>query len=405
MSATAKPLRVLEIETFGQGGLIHYAWNLSGALAHRGHDVHLLTAVDFELEDRPLPTGVTLHRTVGGLGKRFAGLPRSLAAMGRKGEVLLDARKVASVARSLQPDIIHLHNTNTSAIAYLGRLRALGIPLVSTAHVVTPHERVALQDSVYRRIHHLPDAVIAHSSMDRDRLADEFDVDPRQVSVIPHGDYEFFTDAESPPSRESSRTQLGLDARAPVALFFGYLREYKGLDLLLDAWPAVLERVPEARLVVAGNPVRLPKERREALLAQAERLGVLHRFEYVPFDEVPTYFAAADVLALPYRAISQSGVLYLALSLGVPVVASAVGAWPDLLDHGENALLVPPGAVPELAEALARTLGDPALRGRLVEGGRRVAEAHSWPSIAAQTEATFRAVMQHHARGAGIKSS
>ncbi len=405
MSATANPLRVLEIETFGQGGLIHYAWNLSGALARRGHDVHLLTAVDFELEDRPLPAGVTLHRTVGALGKRFAGLPKPVAALGRKGEVLLDARKVASVARSLRPDIIHLHNTNTSAIAYLGRLRALGIPLVSTAHVVTPHERIAMQDSVYRRIHHLPDAVIAHSAMDRDRLADEFDVDPGRVSVIPHGDYEFFTGEESPPSRESSRKRLGLDPRAPVALFFGYLREYKGLDLLLEAWPAVLDRVPDARLVVAGNPVRLPKDRRETLLAEAERLGVLHRFEYVPFDEVPAYFAAADVLALPYRTISQSGVLYLALSLGVPVVASAVGAWPELLDDGENALLVPPGSVPELAEALARALGDPALRGRLVEGGRRVAEAHSWPAIAEQTEAAFQALVQRPAEGGAVSSS
>ncbi|MEE4174539.1 MAG: glycosyltransferase family 4 protein [Xanthomonadales bacterium] len=393
MSDTANPLRVLEIETFGQGGLIHYAWNLSGALAGRGHDVHLLTATEFELEGRPVPDGVTVHRTVGALGSRLGGLPGAVATLGRKGEVLLDARKVAAVARSLRPDIIHLHSTNASAIAFLSGLRTLGTPLVSTAHVVTPHERIALQDSVYRRIHHLPDAVIAHSTVDRDRLAEEFDVSPSRVSVIPHGDYAFFNDGERPPSRAAARDQLGLDAGAPVALFFGYLREYKGLDLLLDAWPAVLGRVPDARLVVAGNPVRLPPDRLRALRAQAAGLGVLHRFEYIPFDEVPAYFAAADVLALPYRAISQSGVLYLALSLGVPVVASRVGAWPDMLDDGQSALLVPPGSVPDLADALARTLGDPALRGRLVEGGRRVAEAHSWPAIAAQTEELFRSLL------------
>lgn len=392
MDDSANPLRMLEIETFGQGGLIHYAWNLSGALARRGHEVHLLTATDFELEDRPVPDGLTVHRTVGALGKRFAGLPTAVATLGRKGEVLLDARKVAAVARSLRPDVIHLHNTNTSAIAFLSRLRALGIPLVSTAHVVTPHERIALQGSVYRRIHTLPDAVIAHSDVDRDRLAREFGVDPARVSVIPHGDYEFFNEGEHPPSREEARNRLGLDLKAPVALFFGYLREYKGLDLLLDAWPDVLKRVPDARLVVAGNPVRLPPDRQQALRAQADRLGVLHRFEYIPFDEVPAYFAAADVLALPYRAISQSGVLYLALSLGVPVVASRVGAWPDMLDDGQSALLFPAESVPDLAEALARTLGDPALRGRLIEGGRRVAEAHAWPAIAEQTEALFRSL-------------
>lgn len=396
MRDPALPLRVLEIETFGQGGLTHYAWNLSGALARRGHDVHLLTATEFEFADRALPSGVSLHRIVGSFGRQFSRLPQAFAAfaaLGRKGEVLLDARRVAAQARTLQPDVIHLHNTNSSAVAYLSQLRTLGIPLVATAHVVTPHERVAMQEKLYRKIHHLPDALIAHSEPDRGRLEDEFDVDPACVSVIPHGDYEFFSDDVAPPSRAAARAQLGIDEEAPTALFFGYLREYKGLDVLLDAWPKVLERVPDARLVVAGNPVRLKVERREALRAQAEALGVLHRFEYVPFEEVPAYFAAADVLTLPYRAISQSGVLYLALSLGVPVVASAVGAWPDMLDDGENALLVQPDSDQELAETLVRALSDPELRQRLADGGRQLAKSHAWPAVAEKTEQVFQSLL------------
>ena len=101
------------------------------------------------------------------------------------------------------------------------------------------------------------------------------------------------------------------------------------------------------------------------------------------------YFAAADVLAMPYRHISQSGVLYLALSLGVPVVATTVGALPEVLRHDDSALLVPPESPAMLADALSRLLGDSELRGRLAQGGRRLADEHSWPAIAAQTERAF----------------
>ena len=101
------------------------------------------------------------------------------------------------------------------------------------------------------------------------------------------------------------------------------------------------------------------------------------------------YFRAADVLVMPYRHISQSGVLYLALSLGVAVVATSVGALPEVLRDGESALLVPPESPADLARALARALADDGLRSRLVAGGREVAEHHSWPAIAECTEQAF----------------
>ncbi len=199
----------------------------------------------------------------------------------------------------------------------------------------------------------------------------------------------FFERGGERPDRETARGSLGLDPENEVALFFGYIREYKGLDLLLEAWETVRDSRPGARLVVAGDPVRLAPERREELEAWAARLGAVARFEYIPFSDVARYFAAADVLVMPYRHISQSGVLYLALSLGVPVVATRVGALPEMLRDGDSAVLVPtedPGA---LAEALIRALGDSELRDRLVEGGRRVAEEHSWSSIAERTESAF----------------
>ena len=384
-------MRLVEVETFGRGGLTHYAYNLSRALAGRGHQVTLVTGAGYELEGRrDLPANVRVIPQIGRFTRRpRPAWPAFALRIARRVEAVLDALAVAALARRLRPDLVHLHCTNPVALVYLWLLRRLGVPLVATAHVVTPHEPIRFQQAIYRRIHRLGDLVVAHSEVDRGRLIEEFDVDPGRVIVIPHGDYGFFETRGEPVDRSRARESLGLGPGDEVALFFGYIREYKGLDVLLDAWSAVAEARPRARLVVAGDPVRLAPARRRQLAKRATRLGAIHRFEYIPFSDVPRYFAAADVLAMPYRRISQSGVLFLALSLGVPVVATRVGALPEMLRDGDSALLVAPVSPAALGEALARALGDPELRERLARGGRRVADEHSWASIAERTEEAF----------------
>jgi len=388
-------MRILEIETFGRGGLIHYAYNLSCALAERGHEVTLLTTAAYELEGRSLPTNVRIVKTIGRWTRRMGGAwPRFAKTFARRVEAIFDACAVALLARRLQPDVIHLHCTNSISLVYLFLLRRLRLSLVATAHVVTPHEPISFQDGIYRRIHRIGDLVIAHSEFDRQRLLDEFAVDPSRVTVIPHGEYGFFERLGEAPDREAARRSFGFETGDEVALFFGYIREYKGLDLLFEAWDQVVKSRPRARLLVAGDPVQLEPARRQELEAWADRLGALHRLEYIPFSAVPRYFAAADLLVMPYRHISQSGVLFLALSLGVPVLATRVGALPEMLQDGESALLVPPESPTALAQSLVRALGDPALRDLLAAGGRRVAEEHSWFSIAEQTESAFARLLE-----------
>jgi glycosyltransferase involved in cell wall biosynthesis len=383
-------MRILQIETFGRGGLTHYAYNLSCALAERGHEVTLTTGAAYELEGRRLPTNVRLVKAIGRITHWTDGtLPPFLLNLLRKSEAVVDAVVVTALARRLQPDVIHFHCTNPISLVYLTLLRLLRIPLVATAHVVTPHETIPFQDAVYQRIHRTSHLNIAHSNEDRKRLLEEFGVDPGRVVVIPHGEYGFFDNGGDVLDQETARRGFGLHPRDEVALFFGYIREYKGLDVLLEAWPAVKDRRPEARLLVAGDPVRLEPARRDELESSAQRLGVVHRFEYIPFADVSRYFHASDVMVMPYRHISQSGVLFLALALGVPVVATNVGVLPEILRDGDSALLVAPESPSALAEALIRLLGDSALQERLARNGRRIADQHSWPSIAERTESAF----------------
>lgn len=389
-------MHILEIETFGRGGLIHYVYNLSCALAERNHEVTLLTTAGYELEDRGVPHGLRIVKTIARFSQRQGGTRGGVIyRLLRKVEAVVDAFAAAAFARRLRPDIIHFHCTNSVALLYVVLLRALGIPLVTTAHVVTPHERSRTSDTVFERIHRMSPLIIAHSDFDRKRLLDELALgcDERRVVVIPHGEYGFFERGNEPPDPLTARESLGLEPQHEVALFFGYIREYKGVDVLLEAWETVMNARPAARLVVAGDPVRLDHARRNQLESWASRLGVVHRFDYIPFSDVTRYFAAADVLVMPYRHISQSGVVFLALSLGVSVVATRVGGLPELLRDGESALLVPSESSAALAQALSRLLGDAELRQRLSDGGRRVAHEHSWASIAETTESAFESLI------------
>jgi glycosyltransferase involved in cell wall biosynthesis len=393
--ATGRPLRILEIETFGHGGLMHYVHNLSCALADRGHRITLVTAAGYELQGQPRPSGVDVRPVIGRMSQRTREwLPRLGSRVVQKAEAVVDAGLVTRLVRRIAPDIVHLHSTNQIALAYLILLRALRVPVAVTAHVVTAHERTTLQDAVRRRIHQLSPLIIAHSEHDRRRLLDEISIEPTRVVVVPHGEYGFFARGVETLTREEARRSFGLKPEDETALFFGYIREYKGLDVLLDAWPAVAAARPAARLVVAGDPARLDPARRQELEAAATRVGAIHRFAYIPFSEVARYFAAADALVLPYRHVSQSGVLFLALAMGLPVVATRVGALAEVLRDGDSALLVEPGSAPALSAAVTRVLADRDLRARLADGGRRIAAECSWPSIAARTEAAFETLLR-----------
>lgn len=380
-------MKILEIEPFGRGGILHYAHNLAVALADRGHEATLLTSASFELEGQSSASShVRVVMTLGRFSRRFVHrTPALLRGLLLKIEAVFDAAAAAVVARRLRPDIVHFHSANTSALLYLLCLQAAGRPIVVTAHVVTPHEPVRFQKTIYRLLHLLGDLTIAHSEFDRKRLIEELRLSPEKIAVIPHGEYGFFEREAPAPSRVEARRRLGLGPDDEVALFFGYIREYKGLDLLLDAWPQVSQARPRARLVAAGDPVRLDEARRREFESQADRMGAVHHFRYIPFDEVPQYFAAADVLVMPYRHISQSGVLFLALSLGVPVIATEVGGLGELLEHGRTAMLIPPESISELAEVVVDVLGDEALRTRLSDNGRVLAQEHSWEAIADRT--------------------
>jgi len=147
------------------------------------------------------------------------------------------------------------------------------------------------------------------------------------------------------PSRDDARRQLGLDGN--VALFFGHVRPFKGLDIALRAWPRLRTQVT---LVVAGEAWWKGEAEYRELARGLE--NVVLDFRFIPNAEIATYFAAADVVLAPYRIEAQSGVALTAFHFARPVIATTVGGLPEIIEEGGNGMLVPPEDPAALAAAV-----------------------------------------------------
>ncbi|GIW19968.1 MAG: hypothetical protein KatS3mg065_0264 [Chloroflexota bacterium] len=277
-------------------------------------------------------------------------------------------------------------------------LRALSIPTVYTAHetvpwrVRSPVARILL-GILYRSV----DRIIVHNESDRFELAGAFGIDPKKIVVIRHGDFSLI--AAPDMDQQEARAKLGLPNHSALALFFGTLRSSKGVDVLVRAWPQVVESLPTAHLVVAGQPDR---DLAPGVLLSLQRLAqgpstrgtVTVRLEQVPDADVNAYYRAADVVVLPYHGITTSGVLRYAYSSARPVVATSVGEHNTWVIPGVTGALVPPGNADALAVALVQLLANraycAALGARALEFGRT---HFDWGPIAAKTAALYRELL------------
>jgi len=336
-----------------------YDHALCAALAAAGADVRLRTSA-FAHGAAPRPQGYAVdERFYRGVPAR--GRLRPVAKLARHVPDMLGA---ARAARRGGADVVHFQWLAVQPVDAVV-LRAFPRPLVLTAHDVMPREPRPGQRAGQRRLYDRVDAIVVHSEHGRARLVDGLGVDAAKVAVIPHG-------VLRPEGDDGLPVELR-DVDGRVALFFGLLRPYKGLDVLLEAWRGI----EGAELWVVGAP-RMDT----AALHAAAPPGVRFVERFVPDGQVAALFRRADLAVLPYREIDQSGVLFTALGAGTPLVLSAVGGFPDVAAAGA-AELVPPGDPAALRATLARLLGDDAARARLSAGAQRAAaERYGWEAIA-----------------------
>ena len=326
-----------------------YDHALSAALARAGADVTLVTG-PFAHGDVPRAQGYEVderfYRWSPHRGRRLARLVQHVPDMLRY--------------RARGADVVHFQWLPVQALDahLLPRTR----PRVITAHDVLPREPRPGQLRGQRRLYERMDAVVVHSEHGRRRLVDEAGVPPDKVEVIPHGAFVHLTERSGPLPPELA------DTDRPVVLFFGLLRPYKGLDVLLDAWRRL---DADAELWIVGMP-RMD-------VSGIHGRGVRTALRFVSAGELAGAFRAASLVVLPYRELDQSGVLFTALAFGKPLVLSDVGGFPEV----EAAEHVPAGEVEPLHAALAGLVDDPERRAQLAAASARAAAEHyGWDAIA-----------------------
>ena len=357
-----------------RGGIAHFLEKMYSDLPARGHQV---SAVTFK---RQYPTSLFPGRTqyVDDHNDRPGPALRLLDTLNP-----LTWYATARHIVRLQPDaVIFNYWMPFFAPAFgtiAGYLRRRGIKSLALVHNALPHERrlgdVALSKYFLRRcdgLVALSDAVVR----DLQRLGVRGGIQRTE-----HPIYDIFGD---PLPQSAARKALDLPEDAPVLLFFGFIRRYKGLHVVLEAMPAVLEALPEARLVIAGEFYEQEVEYR----AQIEAIGshVLLRAEYIPDEAIGRYFSAADVVVQPYLSATQSGVAQIAYHFEKPLIVTDVGGLAEVVPDGIAGLVVPPASPEALAAAIVRYFNEH-LHDRLVEGVRREKQKYSWDRLYGALEA------------------
>lgn len=245
---------------------------------------------------------------------------------------------------------------------------------------VIPHERRLGDKLLTRLAFSQTDYFLAQSrAVEKDFYTWFPNMDRAREAFSPHPIYNCYPAASG--SQTDARKAVGLPTDGKLLLFFGFVRHYKGLDLLLRALPEIRRKHPDVRLVVVGEFYEKREEYDKLIAELGLNDAVTIRDDYCPNEMVGEYFTAADVAVLPYRSATQSGIIQIAYALGTPVITTDVGGLGEVVMDGETGLIVPAEDIPAIVKAVERFY---AMGGRatFAEAIRREAGHFSWDGIA-----------------------
>jgi D-inositol-3-phosphate glycosyltransferase len=333
-----------------------YAFGLSMALASKGVRLDVVGSAQIasaEMYATPKLNFLNLHGDQGQtvtVGKR---LWRCLGVYWR----------IVCYAATAKPKIFHiLWNgklqlfDRTFLMLYY---KVLGKKIVFTAHNVNIAKRDGY-DSLLNRLslriqYSLVDHIFVHTDKMKEELVSEYNVRKQIVSVIPFGINNSVPDTELTPAQAKRKVQLNSLDR--TILFYGRIRPYKGIEHLVAALRRIVDKDDRYRLIIAGEFLKESRQYWVKIQETIEReLGerVIQEIRFIPDEETEIYFKAADVLVLPYTGVFQSGVLFLAYSFGLPVIATDVGSFQDDIVEGRTGYVCRSGDAADLAGAIEK---------------------------------------------------
>jgi phosphatidylinositol alpha-mannosyltransferase len=346
------------------GGVQAHVRQLAAALRERGHNVRVAAPARASAAADPFVNVV--GRTVGvpwdGSVVPLCFTPRSFW-------------RLRALMRSIDPDVVHVHEPVSPSTAMLATLAATA-PVVATFHAFSERLRVLalvtpLLQPVLRRIA-VPLAVSPAAAERAARVV------PEPLAIVPNG-------VHLTRFARSTPRAAGLP-NGRVVLWVNRLEARKGFPVAVRAFARLASTLPDVHLVVVGDG---PDRDAVALLSERERRRVV-MVGTVSDDALPSYYAAADVFVAAATGQESFGVVLLeAMAARLPVVASDIRGYRDVVHHGVEGLLVPPNDPAALATALLRVLTQPRLAAALARAGHAQAGRHSWDVLVPRLETIY----------------
>jgi D-inositol-3-phosphate glycosyltransferase len=367
----------------------HYASGLSQSLAAAGIAVDVIG--NDEMRESPGAANLkflALYATP----QRYGTIARKLLAF-----IWVYVRLMHYAATSSAP-IIHilwgykfkLFDRTLLLIYY----KLLGKRIVFTAHNVNAAERDGA-DSFLNRVslrtqYRLVDHIFVHTEKMKDQLVETFGVNEGKITIIPFGTYDMVPQTTLTPAE--AKLRLGLRNSDRTILFFGRIAPYKGIDLLVNAFEKIAREDSRYRLVIAGEAMKEAEQQWQKVQRVIEqspiREQVIQHIRFVPDDEIELFLKGADVLALPYTEIFQSGVLFMAYSFGLPVIATDVGSLPHDIVTGKTGYICRAGDPVDLAKTIETYFSSELyqdLDAQRVHIKNAIQLSHSWDIAAGKT--------------------
>jgi glycosyltransferase involved in cell wall biosynthesis len=246
-------------------------------------------------------------------------------------------------------------------------------PITFICHNVIEHESNQIKYLLSRSLLKLGSRFIVHADSEKDKLRNMFGDCEIIKSFLPSFEDLKFEEIEA----GQARREIGLNEHDETLLFFGFVRQYKGLAVILEALPEILASRPGAKLMIVGEFWKDKKE----YLAIIQKLGIAGSViiidKYVPNEDIGRYFAASDLVVQPYLSATGSGICQLAYGFGKPVIATRVGSLDEVIECGSNGQLVEPGNSRELARAILKSLDRDTLK-QLHENAAHTKDKFSW---------------------------
>ena len=390
---TAKPPAQIDVGLLTGGQDRPYAYGLAMALISKG--VNLDVVGSDEVDSPELQTTPKLNfLNLRGNQRRDASLPRKVS------RVLTYYARLIRYATIAKPKIFHILWNNKFEFFDRTLLmlfyKVYGRKVVLTAHNVNAGKRDS-KDSPLNRLtlkiqYRLADHIFVHTEKMKTELVEKFGVRALAITVLTHPINDAFPDTDLTPTEAKRR--LGITHGEKTLLFFGIIRPYKGLEYLVEAFQRLATTHPDYRLIIAGRPVqegvRYLEEIQRRMSRDVDAGRIIQKIQFIPDGEMELYLKAADVLVLPYKEIFQSGVLFLAYSFGLPVIAADVGSFREAIIEGQTGFVCKPCDPVDLAGVIETYFKSDLFTTLDRQKIKNYAHAqHSWEPVAEMTRNAY----------------